>query len=157
FITSPLVIGLGVVAPTVVAAFLSAARDDVAPMLTVLSAMAVSRPLVWASAAYFQATDRPRVVMALELVNLVMLVTAITTLGQFSAVWACAAVGIVSAIRAVITALILRKLEGTPLWTFFAPQLAPVFACAPMAIAVIGIRHGISGIPMPTVIRLVIE
>jgi O-antigen/teichoic acid export membrane protein len=157
FITSPLVIGLGAVAPTVVAAFLDAKRTDVAPMLTVLSAMAVSRPLVWASAAYFQATDRPRVVMILEITNLVMLVTAITTLGQFSAVWACAPVGIVSAIRAVITAFVVRRIDGTPLWTFFAPQLMPVFACLPMVGAVVGVRHIVAGVAMPAVARLLVE
>jgi O-antigen/teichoic acid export membrane protein len=154
FITSPLVIGLGAVAPTVVAAFLDAQRTDVAPMLTVLSAMAVSRPLVWASAAYFQATDRPRVVMTLEITNLILLVTAIVTLGRLSAVWACAAVGIVSALRAVITAFVLRRIEGTGLWAFFGPQLRPVFACAPMAAAVVGVRHGLAGWHVAAVVRL---
>ena len=157
FITSPLVIGLGAVAPTVVAAFLSSARSDVAPMLTVLSMMAVSRPLGWASAAYFQATDRPRTVMILEITNLVMLVTAITTLGRLSAVWACGAVGLVSAIRAIITAVVVRRIEGTGLWTFFEPQLRPVLACLVMVGAVVAVRHASAPFPMPSIARLMVE
>ena len=156
-ITSPLVIGLGAVAPTVVAAFLGHKRDDVAPMLTLLSTMAVSRPLVWASAAYFQATDRTRIVMILEVTNLVLLVTAITTLGQISPVWACAAVGLVSAVRAFITAVVMRKVDGVGLWKFFGPQLMPVVACLPMVAAVVGIRTATAGVAMPNVARLVLE
>jgi O-antigen/teichoic acid export membrane protein len=157
FITSPLVLGLGVVAPTVVAAFLGPDRSDVAPMLTILAAMSVSRPLVWASAAYFQATDRPRLIMILELGNLVLLVAAITTLGQLDVLWACAAVGTVALVRAVVTALVLRRIDGTPLWTFFGPQLKPVFACIPMCAAVIGARHLVAGIAMAPVSRLGVE
>jgi len=154
FITSPLVIGLGVVAPTAVAAFLDAQRTDVAPMLTVLSVMAVSRPLVWASAAYFQATDRTRIAMAVEITNLVMLVTAIVTLGQLGPLWACAAVGLVSAVRSVITAVVLRRADGVGFATFFVPQLAPVVACMPMTVAVLAVRHVLVG---PAAIRLVVE
>jgi len=157
FLTSPLVIGLGAVAPSLVATFLSSSRSDVAPMLTVLSMMAVTKPLVWASAAYFQATDRPRTVMALEIMNLVLLVTAITTLGRISAVWACGAVGLVSAFRAVITAVVLRRVHGTPLWTFFAPQLRPVLACVVMVIATVAVRHAIAPLALRNGARLLLE
>jgi lipopolysaccharide exporter len=157
FITSPLVMGLGAVAPTVVATFLSKSRADVAPMLTLLSTMAVSRPLVWASAAYFQATERTRLVMILEITNLILLVTALTTIGQITPVWACAAVGMVSAVRAFVTAVVLRWVDGVGLWEFFGPQVMPVIACLPMAAAVVGVRHAIEGLTMPNLARLLIE
>jgi PST family polysaccharide transporter len=141
FVTSPLVIGLGVVAPTVVAAFLSDSRADVAPMLAVLSIMSVTRPLQWASAAYFQAIDRTRLVMSLDIATLVVLVISIVTLGRISPLWACVAVGLVSVIRAVVTGVIVRELHGVNLGAFFGPQLRPVFACLPMTAAVLLVRQ----------------
>jgi PST family polysaccharide transporter len=153
-ITSPLVIGLGAVAPTVVEAFLDPSRSDVTPMLVILSVMSVTRPLVWGCAAYFLAIDRTRLVMILDVANLVALVVAIVTLGRVSPLWACAAVGLVSMIRAIITGLVVCDMHGLRLHTFFGPQLRPVLACLPMVAAVLVVRQTELG---STIVQLVVE
>jgi PST family polysaccharide transporter len=153
-VTSPLVIGLGVIAPTIVDVFLGPDRADVAPMLAVLSIMSVTRPLVWASVAYFQAIDRTRIVMYLDIANLAVLVLALATLGRINPVWACVAVGTVSLARAVVTGLVVRRLHGTSLVAFFGPQLRPVLACLPMVAAVLVVRQAL---PLAAGTRLLVE
>lgn len=144
-ITSPLVLGLGAVAPSLVNAFLGSGRAEVAPMLSVLCVMSVTRPLMWASAAFLQATDRPRILMVLELTTVITMVIGLVTLGRISVLWACVAVGLATLIRVIVTALVLKRLHGIGLWAFFFPQLQPVFACLPMAGAVIGVRYALAG------------
>ena len=144
-ITSPLVLGLGAVAPSLVGAFLGSGRAEVAPMLSVLAAMSLTRPLMWASAAFLQATDRPRILMVLELTTVTTMVIGLFTLGQISVIWACVAVGLATFMRVIVTALVLKRLHGVGLWAFFKPQLQPVAACLPMIGAVIGLRHLLAG------------
>lgn len=156
-ITSPLVLGLGAVAPSLVAAFLKADRADVAPMLTVLAVMSLNRPLMWASAAYLQATDRPRILMVLEITTVTSMVVGLVTLGRISVIWACVAVGIATFIRVIITALVLRRIDGIGLWAFFKPQLMPVVACLPMFAAVVGVRHLLASLHLPALASLVAE
>ena len=69
-IVFPLAVGLGVVAPTLVAAILPAKWQPMAPYLTVLSALSVARPIGWTVASYLQARDRPVALMWLELFKL---------------------------------------------------------------------------------------
>ena len=148
-ITSPLVLGLGAVAPSLVAAFLKADRADVAPMLSVLAVMSLTRPLMWASAAYLQATDRPRILMVLEITTVTSMVVGLVTLGRISVIWACVAVGIATFIRVIVTAMVLKRIDGIGLWAFFKPQLMPVVACLPMTAAVVGVRHLLAGFHLP--------
>lgn len=156
-ITSPLVLGLGAVAPSLVAAFLKPDRADVAPMLSVLAVMSLTRPLMWASAAYLQATDRPRILMWLEITTVTSMVVGLVTLGRISVIWACVAVGIATFVRVIVTAIVLKNIDGIGLWAFFKPQLMPVFACLPMAAAVIGIRHLMTGFHEPPLVSLLAE
>lgn len=153
-VTSPLVIGLGVIAPTIVDVFLGPERANVAPMLAVLSIMSVTRPLVWASCAYFQAIDRTRIVMYLDVANLAVLVLALATIGRINPVWACVAVGMVSLLRAVVTGYVVRAIHGTSLAAFFGPQVRPVLACLPMIAAVLVVREGL---PLEPVAELLAE
>ena len=157
FITSPLVIGLGAIAPSLVEALFAAERADVAPMLAVLSAMSVTRPLTWTCTAYFQATDRPRIVMGLEVMNIVVLLSAIAIAAQSSVIWVCVAVGIASALRALVTALVLRKVERIGLWQFLEPQLRPVLATLPMVGWVLAVRYGVAQAGVAPVVRLLLE
>src|SRR6185503_11117155 len=56
----PLAVGLGAVAPTLVATIFDARWRPLAPMLVLLSALSVARPLGWAVASYLQAQQLPR-------------------------------------------------------------------------------------------------
>ena len=156
-ITSPLVLGLGAVAPSLVAAFLKADRADVAPMLSVLAVMSLTRPLMWASAAYLQGTDRPRILMILEITTVTSMVVGLVTLGRISVIWACVAVGIATFVRVIVTALVLKRIDGIGLWAFFKPQLMPVVACLPMTAAVVGVRHLLIGFHLPALVSLLVE
>jgi PST family polysaccharide transporter len=156
-ITSPLVLGLGAVAPSLVAAFLKADRADVAPMLSVLAVMSLTRPLMWATAAYLQGTDRPRILMVLEITTVTTMVVGLITLGRISVIWACVAVGIATFVRVIVTAIVLEKIDGVGLWSFFKPQLMPVVACLPMTAAVVGVRHLLAGFHLPALASLVVE
>jgi lipopolysaccharide exporter len=156
-ITSPLVLGLGAVAPSLVAAFLKADRADVAPMLSVLAVMSLTRPLMWASAAYLQATDRPRILMVLEVTTVTSMVVGLVTLGRISVIWACVAVGIATFVRVIVTAMVLKKIDGIGLWAFFKPQLMPVIACLPMTAAVVGVRHLLAGFHLHPLVSLIAE
>jgi PST family polysaccharide transporter len=151
------VLGLGAVAPSLVAAFLKADRADVAPMLSVLAVMSLTRPLMWASAAYLQATDRPRILMVLEITTVTSMVVGLMTLGRISVIWACVAVGIATFVRVIVTAMVLKKIDGIGLWAFFKPQLMPVVACLPMTAAVVGVRHLLAGFHLPALASLVAE
>jgi PST family polysaccharide transporter len=156
-ITSPLVLGLGAVAPSLVAAFLGPDRADVAPMLSVLAVMSLTRPLMWASAAYLQATDRPRILMVLEITTVVTMIAGLLTLGRISVIWACIAVGLATFVRVIITALVLKRIHGIGLWAFFRPQLMPVVACLPMVAAVVGVRHALGGLGLRPLVSLLVE
>ena len=61
----PLAVGLGAVAETVVRALLDPRWHPVAPMLMVLSALSVTRPIGWTVTSYLQARQMPRLIMCL--------------------------------------------------------------------------------------------
>ncbi len=156
-VTSPLVLGLGAVAPSLVASFLGPERADVAPMLSVLAVMSLTRPLMWASAAYLQATDRPRILMLLEIMTVVTMVAGLLTLGRISVIWACIAVGIATFVRVIVTALVLRRIDRIGLWAFFRPQVMPVVACLPMIGVVVLVRHAVTGVGWSALVSLLAE
>src|SRR6185436_9384045 len=70
----PLAIGLGAVAPTLVRAVFDARWRPLAPMLVLLSALSVTRPIGWMVASYLQALHRPRLITWLEAFKVVILV-----------------------------------------------------------------------------------
>jgi PST family polysaccharide transporter len=146
FLTAPLAVGIGIVAPTLVATFLGADRAEVAPMLLILASMSITRPSMWASTAYFQATDRTKLAMYLEVASLIAMLVALATIGRIHVLWACGAIGLVAALRALVTAYVIRAVDGTPLGRFFWAQLRPVFACIPMMIAVLVARHALESV-----------
>lgn len=157
FLTAPLAIGIGIVAPTLVATFLGPERSEVAPMLAILASMSVTRPSMWASAVYFQATDRTKLAMYLEVVSLIAMVIALASIGRIHVLWACTAVGLVAALRALVTAYAIRAIDGTSLKVFFMAQLRPIMACVPMIVAVLVTRHALEDVHVFRGLQLVFE
>jgi PST family polysaccharide transporter len=136
----PLAIGLGAVAPTVVSTVLRKEWQDVAPMLSILSAMAVARPIGWTISSYLLAWGRPRAEAALEGMKLVAVVVFILTIGRLGPLWACVAVGVAFAAHALASMAVVQAFDGIRVTMLVARCAPPLAACAPMVLAVVAAR-----------------
>jgi PST family polysaccharide transporter len=136
----PLAVGLGAVAPTLVVVLFDARWQSIAPMLVVLSALSVTRPVGWVVASYLQARHLPSRIFALEIVKLVCLVGGIVSFGRISPLATCAAVGFAFAIHALLSLWLVEKIDGIPLRSTLASLAPALGACVPMTIAVLAAR-----------------
>jgi lipopolysaccharide exporter len=141
----PLAIGLGAVAPTLVNAVFDARWRPLAPMLVLLSALSVARPVGWTVESYLQARDRPRTILALEAFKVVMLVLLIATLGRMSPLWTCVAVGVAFATHALACLWVVRRTDGVPLARSLGSLWPALGASAPMVASVLAARHLLRG------------
>jgi len=159
----PLAVGLGVLAPTAVSVLLPRTWANVAPMLTVLSALSVTRPVGWTVSSYLQACDRPRVGMGLEIFKVILLVPAIYGLGHLGGahapLWACAGVGVAFGGHALASLAVVAKLDGLPMRGLVARMLPALAACVPLVLAVLAARHALAALggPHPGALGLVAE
>jgi lipopolysaccharide exporter len=145
-LVAPLALGLGTIAPTLTRALFDPRWAEVAPMLTLLSALSVVRPIGWIGASYLQVKNRPRAIMLLEITKTVGLLAAIALLGRLGPLWACAAVGIAFALGSFGYFWVIRRTDGLPLRAQILPLLPPIFACAPMVLAMLAARRGIAAL-----------
>ena len=145
-LVAPLALGLGTIAPTLTRALFDPRWAEVAPMLTLLSALSVVRPIGWIGASYLQVKNRPRVIMLLEITKTVGLLAAIALLGRLGPLWACAAVGVAFTLGSFSYFRVIRGIDGLSLREQILPLLPPVFACAPMVLAMLAARRGIAAL-----------
>jgi PST family polysaccharide transporter len=144
-VTFPLAVGLGAVAPTLVGALLKPEWGDVAPMLAMLSALSVLRPIGWTISSYLLARDRPRLDAALEVFKLLAVVALLLTMGRPGPLWACAAVGVAFAVHSVASMVVVRITDGIGVADLASRCGGPLAACVPMVVAVVGIRQALGG------------
>jgi lipopolysaccharide exporter len=137
----PLAIGLGAVAPTLVAAIFDARWRPLAPMLVLLSALSVVRPIGWTVESYLQAREKPRLILGLEVFKVVALVLLISTLGRASPLWTCGAVGVAFTAHAVASMWVVRMIDGLPLLRSLSSLWPALAASAPMVAAVLCARY----------------
>jgi PST family polysaccharide transporter len=137
----PLAVGLGAVAPTLVQVIFDPRWQPVGPMLVLLSALSVTRPVGWVVASYLQARHLPRSVMWLECFKVAALLLAINTLGRASPLWTCAAVGLAFAVHMLACLWVIKRSDGIALRSLLLSLSAPLLACLPMAAAVVGTRY----------------
>jgi PST family polysaccharide transporter len=137
----PLAIGLGAVAPTLVDAVFDARWRPIGPMLVLLSALSVTRPVGWTVESYLQACERPRWILGLEAFKVVALVALIATLGRVSPMWTCGAVGVAFAAHALLCLWMVQRVEGPSLARSLGALWPALAASAPMVLAVLGARH----------------
>jgi PST family polysaccharide transporter len=142
----PLAVGLGAVAPTVVAALFNARWRPIGPMLVMLSALSVTRPIGWTVASYLQARQMPRAILGLEVMKLAVLLAGICTLGTRSPLWACAAVGIAFAVHALASLWIVKRVDGVSLGPLLGGLGRVLLACLPMVAAVLTTRLVLGGV-----------
>lgn len=142
----PLAVGLGAVAGTLTRTLLGESWKGVAPMLTLLAVLGVSRPIAGALTAYLHASNRPRDVSFIEVSGAVVLLALIATIGRASPIATCIAVGIAFTFKMLVAMFVVRRADGTPVWRFLGQLWAPLLACVPMALAVVGVRHGLGSV-----------
>lgn len=154
----PLAVGLGVVAPTLVATLFDARWADMGLMLALLSALSVARPVGWVVASYLQARQLPRSIFMLEAFKLLLLLGGLVTFGRRAPLFACAAVGVAFAGHALASLWLVRQVDGITLRRSLG-SLAPAFAaCLVMAAAVLLVQHMLKNWqPLRPSIRLAIE
>jgi PST family polysaccharide transporter len=140
-VTFPLAAGLGAVAPTLVGVLLRPEWRDVGPMLAVLSALSVLRPIGWTVSAYLLAKDRPRTDAALEVLKLSAVVLLLLTLGRRGPLWACAAVGLAFAVHSLVSMVVVQVADRVSVAGLVSRCAGPLGACVPMAAAVMGVQQ----------------
>jgi PST family polysaccharide transporter len=136
----PVAVGLGAVAPTLVATLLPKKWEGVAPMLAVLSVMSVVRPYGWTLSNYLQSRDKTRPTLWLEVGKVALLIGFIYALGFIGPIWACAGVGLAFAIYGVASMMVVRALDGITLRAFLVESARPLAACVPLVCAVLAAR-----------------
>ncbi len=139
-VTFPLAVGLGAVAPTLVAALLRPEWSDAGPMLAMLSVLSVLRPIGWTISTYLLAQNRPRLDASLELLKLAAVVALLLTLGRLGPLWACAAVGLAFGAHALASMVVIQITDGVAVAAIASRCGGPLAACVPLVAAVLGVR-----------------
>jgi lipopolysaccharide exporter len=153
----PLAVGLAAVAPTLVAAIFDERWRPVAPMLVLLSALSVTRPIGWTIQSYLQARQRTPFLAWLEALKLAILVLGIVTFGRISPLWTCTAVGLAFGVHAVASLAVARFLDAIPLGRVLGGLASALGACAFMTLAVLGARSVLSLEALAPALALAIE
>jgi PST family polysaccharide transporter len=143
-IVFPLAVGLGAVSETLVAALFNREWQGVAPLLLVLSALAVFRPIGWTIASYLQVRDLTRQIMYLEVFKVAALLSGLGVLGYFwGPTWACAGVGLGFGLHAIASCWMVQLADDIKMTRMLGGFVGPLLACAPMVGAVYGVRYGL--------------
>ena len=143
----PLATGLGATADTLVKTILKPDWWDVAPMLAILSGLAIVRPVGWTIMSYLQACDRPRTVMVIGALKVVVLLAAVALfgivgplIGVSGPLFACVGVSVGFLFHALAGMWVVHRKDAIS-WMGFAHSCAPpLLACLPMIAAVLGTR-----------------
>jgi lipopolysaccharide exporter len=136
----PLAVGLGAISHSLVASLFNEQWQGVAPMLLVLSALSVVRPIGWTVASYLQVIDRTRPLMVLEVGKVGLLLASVGALSVLGPVWACGGVGLTYGVHTAASIWVVRRHDPVPLGEMLAGFLGPIAACVPMVGAVLGVR-----------------
>jgi lipopolysaccharide exporter len=157
-IVFPLAIGLGVVAPTLVAVIFDERWRPLGPMLVLLSALSVARPVGWAVASYLQAQRKPALILGLEVLKLVCLLGGIISFGRSGPLWTCAAVGLAFGAHALAALWVIRRVDGIALKDSLGSLLPALSSALVMVLVVLLVRAGVTGSgSLPAALALAIE
>ncbi len=165
-IVAPLSVGLGAVSPTLVGAFFDARWAAVAPELTLLAALSVTRPIGWIQSSFLQVEGRSRAILGIECLTALGVALALDAASRWAhglfgfgapERWACASIGLMFAGNALGYMIVIKKTEGLSLASQLLPALGPLAASLPMVLAVLASRRLVSGLALPGAARLAIE
>jgi PST family polysaccharide transporter len=152
----PMACGLGVIAPALVEVFYPRSFAGVAPFLMVLAPLSVARAICSLSSAFLQVTGRTQRFIAMDLALLAMVLGFMTALSRWGAVGAAS--GIAAAFFLNL-ALMLRALrsDGITISSVFLAVSRPLLACAPMVVAVLAVRYGLTTLGVGSAARLLAQ
>jgi lipopolysaccharide exporter len=157
-VVSPLGVGLGAVAPTVVAAFFDARWSGMAPMLAILSIMTVFRPMTWSAVAYLQAVGQTRLIMISSFSRAALVLALVAVLGASGGPeWACVGACIGYGVHSVGTIVAACAVTEVPVGPYLAGVLRPLVACVPMFAAVSATAAALAGQGVPPLASLIVE
>jgi lipopolysaccharide exporter len=151
-VVSPLGVGLGAIAPNLVAAFFDARWAPMAPMLVILSVMTVFRPMTWPAIAYLQAISRTRLIMVLAIARAVLVLALVTAGGLLGGpLWATGGACLAYAIYSIGTIGVSAAATGIAAGPYLAGVTRPLLACLPMFGATLeaGRLLAASDVPLP--------
>jgi lipopolysaccharide exporter len=140
-IVFPLAVGLGAVADTLVAAIFNAQWQGLAPFLTILAALSVTRPVGWIVSSYLQSRGRTRVIMVLDIGRAFAVLASILALSPLGPLAAAAGVGIAFGLHALASLWAVRLIDQVPASAILASMVGPLLACGAMVAAVLGVRQ----------------
>jgi lipopolysaccharide exporter len=149
----PLAIGLGLIAYPLIAAILPAnGWQEVAPLLTVLAALSVFRPITWVLSAYMESEQKTNRLMFLEVGKVGVLIGGIALLSPLGLRVAAGAVGLAFGFTAIAGVVLVAR-EGPSPSKLALGFLQPLAACAVMASVVWLVERGLraAGIEQPGV------
>jgi PST family polysaccharide transporter len=155
-IVFPMAVGLGTIAPTLVAALFTPQWQPLGPILIVLSAISIGRPIAGLVASYLQAQNRPWSVLKLEWAMVALLLASIATLGRFGPLWVCAATAFTAGAYALASLLIVNRSDGVSITRIIGVLWGPSCACTLMVVVILTLRAMLST-SLPVHIVLLIE
>ena len=158
-VVSPFAVGLGAVAPTVVAAFFDARWGErMASMLAILSVMFVFRPMTWSVTAYVQAVQRTRIVMLSSFLRAVMVLTLVAVCGRAGGPeGACVGAGLGFALVCIATIVMAGRVTALPVGAYLRGVTRPLLPCMPMYLAVVAVADGLAAAGVPLIASLVVQ
>lgn len=157
-VVSPLGVGLGAVAPTVVTVFFDARWGTMGPMLAILSIMTVFRPMTWSASAYLQAVGLTRLIMLASFARAVVVLSLVAVMGLAGGpLWACVGGCVGYAIHSVGTIVVAGRATKLPIVDYLIGVARPLLACIPMFAAVTGARIGLASLGAPLIVSLVTQ
>jgi PST family polysaccharide transporter len=157
-VVSPLGVGLGAVAPTVVATFFDPRWASMAPMLAILSIMTVFHPMIWSMLAYAQAVQRTGIVMLASFSRAAIVLALVAAGGAAGGPsWACVGAGAGHALHTIFIIVVGCRTTGLPAGRYLLSVGRPLLPCVPVYFAVTGLAHGLTAAGIPLVVSLVIQ
>lgn len=142
----PLAVGLGAIAPSLIALILNAEWQAVAPLLVVLSVLSVVRPMAWGITSYLASLSRTRPLMLFELLKLVLLFGCIAAFSTLGPLWTAASVGIAFGVQSLVMIVYVIRTDGVPAGPLVGAFVRPLAACAVLVASVLGARHGLAAL-----------
>jgi PST family polysaccharide transporter len=158
-VVSPLGVGLGAVAPTVVETMFDAHwRSMMSPMLVILSVMTVFRPMTWSALAYVQAVQRTRIVMWSSFLRAIFVLSLVALCGWLGGPnWACVGAGLGYAVHSVATIVAAGSATDLSAAAYLRAVARPLLPCVPMFFAVVGVARLLAGAGVPLVVSLALQ
>jgi PST family polysaccharide transporter len=156
-IVFPLAVGLASISETLVRVLFNDRWRGVAPMLSVLAVLAVTRPISYVVSSFLQASVRVWIASALEVVKVAILFSLMVIAVPFGIMAVCAAVGTAFLFQALAGLFVVTR-DGLPFWGTLLGIARPLLSTVPMAAAVVGLRWALAaaGLRVPAV-SLVLE